>query len=125
VRTPEFPGKHKWFNIEIEAQWLLSTEELRCRMGFAVSPSDDHCKFDSVLETDWKVLDENSVVAQGSDKGRSGSFEADSKYLTRWIGRFQGQAKHKYVVEVTFVKDGRLLNVTKPRLIVEPPGFSF
>jgi hypothetical protein len=125
VRTPEFPVKHKYYNITIESQWLLPAEELRCRMGFKVSPSDNHCKLESVLETDWRVLDGDRVVAHGSDKGRTTAFEADSHYLTRDIGSFQGEVKHKYVVEVTFVKDGSLLNVTKPRLIVEPPGFSF
>jgi hypothetical protein len=44
VRTAPFEGKNKTYNIDIEANWALSAEELRCSMGFAVSPSDIHCK---------------------------------------------------------------------------------
>jgi len=121
VRTPEFPIKRGYYNIKIEVGWLMPTDELRCRMGFAMYPSDNHCKLQSVLETDWKVLDGERVVAQGSDKGRSGAFDADKDHLIRHIGLFRGEPKHKYVVEVTFIKDGSILNVTQPRLIVEPP----
>jgi hypothetical protein len=125
VRTPEFAVKNKYYNIEIDVKWLLPTDELRCRMGFAVSPSDTHCKWDPLLETKWRVLDGDRVVAEGYDKGRTGNFEADSHALTRWITRFKGEAHHKYIVELTFIKDASVLNVTQPRLIVEPPGFSF
>lgn len=128
VRTPEFPVKGKYYNIEIEAKWLIPDEELRCKMGFAVSPSDNHCDLkhlESLLEIKWRVLDGGQVVAEGSDEGRSTSFEADSKALTRDLGTFKAVNKHRYVVEVTFIKDASALNVTQPRLIVETPGFSF
>ena len=125
VRTPEFAVKNKYYNIDIDAKWLLPTDELRCRMGFAVSPSDNHCKWEPLLETKWRVLDGDRVVAEGYDKGRNNSFEADSHSLTRNIANFKGESHHRYVVELTFVKDASILNVTQPRLIVEPPGFSF
>jgi hypothetical protein len=124
VRTPEFAGKNKYYNIDIDAKWLLPADELRCRMGFAVSPSDNHCKWEPLLETKWRVLDEDRVVAEGYDKGRGGNFDADSHALTRNIGYFKGEAHHRYVVELIFMKDASVLNVTQPRLIVEPPGFS-
>ncbi|SRR6266702_7634805 len=125
VRTPEFAVKGKYYNIDIDAKWLIPSEELRCRMGFAASPSDNHCKLESLLEMKWKVLDGGRIVAEGFDKGRNNHFDADSHSLTRNIGNFKGENHHRYVVEVTFVKDASLLNATRPRLIVEPPGFSF
>jgi hypothetical protein len=125
VRTPEFAVQKKYYNIEIDAKWLLPTDELRCRMGFAASPSDNHCKWDSLLETKWRVLDGDRVVAEGFDSGRNTHFEADSRSLTRNIGTFRGEANHRYVVELTFMKDASVLNVTQPRLTVEPPGFAF
>lgn len=125
VRTPEFAGKRKYYNIFLEAKWLIPTEELRCRMGFAVSPSDNHCKLEPLLAIKWKVLDGQKVVAEGIDEGRSTSFEADRDALTRDVGSFRGEGGHRYVVELTFLKDASLLNATQPRLVVEPPGFSF
>ncbi len=70
------------------------------------------------------MLDGDRVVAEGLDKGRNNNFDADSHSLTRNIGSFKGEANHRYVVELTFVKDASVLNVTQPRLIVETPGFS-
>ena len=121
VRTPEFAVKKEYYNITIDARWLLPTDELRCRMGFAVSPSDRHCRWEPLLETKWRVLDGDRVVAEGLDEGRTNAFDASSHSLIRHIGHFRGEAHHRYLVELTFVKDASLLNVTQPRLVVEPP----
>jgi hypothetical protein len=125
VRSPEFVAKHDLYQMKIEAEWLLPTVELRCKMGFGVVPPTDKCRAQAVLEVEWRVLDGGNVVARGSAGGISGEFEASKDYLDRYIGQFQGQSKHKYVVELTFIKDGSSLNVTNPRLIVSPPDFAF
>jgi hypothetical protein len=125
VRTPEFVVRNKYYVIDIDAKWLLPDDELRCRMGFVISPSDNHCKLEPLLETKWRVLDGDRVVAEGFDKGRTTHFEADNHALTRNIGGFRGEANHRYSVELIFMKDASVLNVTQPRLTVEPPGFSF
>lgn len=127
VRTPEFAAKHGWYNVDIEVKWLLPTDELRCKMGFAVSPSDDHCKWKSLLDFQWRVLDGGRVVASGAASGRSNSFgfDASKDSLSRNVANFKALAHHKYVVELTFLKDASSLNSVQPRLIVEQPGFSF
>lgn len=126
VKTPEFVAKHKnLYLMEIDAQWLLPAVVLRCKMGFGVVPPTDKCRAQAVVEVEWRVLDGENVVAHGSAGGISDQFEAGKDYLGRYIGQFQGQSKHKYVVELTFTKDGSSLNVTNPRLIVSPPGFAF
>jgi hypothetical protein len=125
VKTPEFVAKHDLYFMEIEAQWLLPAGELKCKMGFGVVPPNDKCRAEEVVEVEWRVLDGESVVAHGSAGGISDQFEAGKDYLGRYIGQFQGQSKHKYVVELTFTKDGSSLNVTNPRLVVSPPGFAF
>jgi hypothetical protein len=95
-------------------------------MGFTVSQSDDdHCKWASLLDFKWKVLDGSEVVAEGTASGRSTSFEADKDTLSRSVATFKAIAHHKYVVKLTFLKDASALNVVQPRLIVEQPGFSF
>ena len=125
VKTPEFVTKHDLYLMEIEAQWLLPAVELRCKMGFGVVPPTDKCRAQAVIELEWRVLDGENVVAHGSAGGISDQFEAGQEYLGRYIGQFQGQSKHKYIVELTFTKDGSSLNVTNPRLVVSPPGFAF
>ncbi len=126
VKTPEFVAKHNnLYLMEIDAQWLLPPVVLRCKMGFGIVPPTDKCRAQAVVEVQWRVLDGENVVAQGSTGGISDQFEAGKDYLGRYIGQFKGQSKHKYVVELTFTKDGSSLNVTNPRLIVSPPGFAF
>jgi hypothetical protein len=125
VRTPEFSAKRGYYNIDIEVKWVLPTDELRCKMGFAVSPSDNRCKWASLWDVTWRVLDGGEVVAEGTDSERNNSFEADSETLSRNVANFKALAHHRYVVELTFLKDASALNETQPRLIVERPGFSF
>jgi len=69
-------------------------------------------------ESGWLITPEDSG-------GIGSEFEAGKDYIARYIGDFQAESKHKYVVEVTFTKDGSSLNVTNPRLIVAPPDFAF
>ncbi|MBB5316443.1 hypothetical protein [Tunturibacter empetritectus] len=95
VRTPEFSAKRGFYNVDIDVKWLLPTDELRCKMGFAVSPSDNHCKWASLLDIRWRVLDGSEVVAEGTDSGRSTGFDADSRSLTRNVANFKAAAHHK------------------------------
>jgi hypothetical protein len=98
---------------------------LRCKLGFGVVPPTDKCRAQAVLEADWKVLEGDRVVAQGHAGGIGNEFEAGRDYIARYIGDFQGEARHKYVAEVTITKDGSSLDVTNPRLIVSAPEFSY
>lgn len=91
VRTPEFAIKKEYYNIAIDVHWLLPTDELRCRMGFAVSPSDRHCRWESLLETKWRVLEGDRVVAEGLDEGWTTAFDASSQSLMRHVGHFRGK----------------------------------
>ncbi len=118
VRTPEFAVKHKRYLIEIEAQKRPAPDELGCKMGFQLIPSDNDCKVEPVIEVDWKVLDGDRIVAHGHDAGKSTAFEADRCYLARIIGEFEGERKHKYVLEVTFTKDETPLNPYDPHLVL-------
>lgn len=121
VRTPAFPVENAYYNIAIDVRWLLPREELRCKMGFAVSPSDMDCEGKSLLWLSWKVTDGSRIVAEGVDRGRSEAFYANHQSLGRYIGRFKGTAKHQYIVEITFKRDASQLGVTQPHLIVSTP----
>lgn len=128
VRTPEFPVKHKWYTMEIRSEWRLPSHELQCKMGFTLVPTDPEsntCRIQPLIDLDWSVLDGDQVVAHGSAKDWTNDFEAGAKYLSRIIGQFEGQSKHRYVIEVRFAKDASALDVTNPRLVISPPEFSF
>lgn len=125
VRTPEFVTRRTIYSIAIQSKWNLPTVELRCKMGFGVVPPTQECRAQAVIEADWKVLDGDRVIAKGHAGGISDEFEAGQDYIARYIGQFQGQSKHKYILELTFTKDGSSLDVTNPRLIISPPEFSF
>ena len=72
---------------------------------------------DPVLQADWKVWDQDHVVANGSS-ALSGGGKIAQDQIWKLLGQFAGQAGKKYVVEVKFTKDGSPLNAADPRLIV-------
>jgi hypothetical protein len=129
VRTPVLIAKHDLYQISIQFQGPPAVmEKIRCKVGFDPYnvPINNPCRAAEVLiEAKWRVLDGNSVVAQGAVEGFSKDFDGNSRYIRRYIGDFQGEAKHEYVVEVTFTKDGSSLNVANPQLIVSPPESAF
>jgi len=118
TRTPAFTVKHKRYLIEIRAQWNMPTDELKCKMGFELSPGYPVCRSEPLIEAEWSVWDGERVVAHGIDKGRSHAYEAGACYFGRFLGDFDGESGHKYSVEVKIIKDASLLNVTNPRLVV-------
>jgi hypothetical protein len=79
--------------------------------------------FDLVIEAEWKVLDGDHIVAQGTAKGSNGKMAWSDSFMDRYLGEFDGEANKKYVVEVNFTKDGTPLNDFRPRLIVRMPDF--
>lgn len=118
VKTPAFKVKHKFYTIEIRAQWNLPTDELQCKMGFEMSPGYPVCHSEPLIDAEWSVWDGNQIVAQGKDKGKSPAFEGGPCYFGRFLGGFMGRSKHTYVVKVKFIKDASYLNVTDPHLVV-------
>jgi len=125
VRTPEFLVKNIEYHIDIRVNRGLPFGQLTCLIGGNRSPSKSHCAmfhFDSVLEAEWKVLDGEHIVAQGTATGYGDMAWSDS-FMDRYLGEFTGEANKKYVVEVKFTKDGRTLNEFNPRLIVRMIDF--
>jgi hypothetical protein len=71
-----------------------------------------------VLDAEWKVLDGERIVAQGTAIGSNGDMAWSDSFMDRRVGEFVGEANKKYVVEVKFTKDGTSLDEFKPRLVV-------
>jgi hypothetical protein len=87
-------------------------------MGLTTGPLDStNCDQEPLLQADWTVWDNGRVVDHGSAHRRNGGSWAKNS-IDKFLGHFVGEAKKKYVLEVTFAKDGSALNATNPHLIV-------
>jgi hypothetical protein len=121
VRTPEFSVKHERYLIWLQAERKIPFGQMQCMMGIHLKRDPDHCemfKFDTVLEAKWVVRDGDRIIAEGVVSGKDDQFESSDQYLSRYFGSFMGEAGRKYVLEVTFTKDGTALEGTNPHLIV-------
>jgi len=118
VRTPEFLVKKIGYGIHIRVNRGLPFGQLSCMIGGKGHPP--HCErfhWDNVIDAEWKVLDGEHIVAQGTTPGY-GDMAWSSSFMDRYLGEFDGEANKKYVVEVKFTKDGTALSEFNPRLIV-------
>jgi hypothetical protein len=118
VRTPEFLVKKTEYFIFIRVSRGLPVGQLSCMIGGRGAPS--HCAmfhWDNVIDAEWKVLDGENVVAQGTTPGYGDMAWSDSD-MDRNLGEFTGEANKKYVVEVKFTRDGTPLKDLNPRLVV-------
>ena len=123
VRTPEFLVKNIQYNISLRVNRGLPIGQLTCMIGGNRTPSKSHCAmfhFDLVVEAEWKVLDGQRIVAQGTATGFGDMAWSDS-FIDRYLGAFTGEANKRYVVEVKFTKDGTPLKEMNPRLVVRMP----
>ena len=123
VQTPEFPVDSHWYWILIQVEEPLPFNQMRCMMGAVGGPWDSsYCSSDDpLLRADWTVWDGEQVLYHGSLPDH-GSSMFTNKYIFRFLGKFPGEAGRKYVVKVTFTKDGTPLNVASPHLIVTHIG---
>lgn len=96
--------------------------QMVCMMG-TTSPLDlkDCSSDDPLLRTDWTIWDGGHLVTSGSSTTHADD-KYTNKYIFKFLGKFPGEAGKKYVLEVKLIKDGTLLNVANPHLIVTKIG---
>jgi len=122
VRTPEFFVKSTDYRIMLKVRRGLPLAQLQCLMGIRLHEGRDYCGYAHIataIAAEWKVWDGERIVAQGSVSGWSDKFAVSDDALEKYLGTFASEANKKYVLELTFTKDGTALNEFKPRLIVE------
>jgi hypothetical protein len=126
VRTPEFRlNVNRYFIVEVVAKKHLPLDILDCMMGISTGPLDpNNCKEGEVplLQASWTLWSDGRIVNQGSSEDDKGSGGWTQDEVERDIGVFRGEHGRKYVLDVTFTKDGRALAVTDPHLEVEVAG---
>ena len=106
VVTPEFLVKKIEYFIGIRVNRGLPIGQLSCMIVGKGHPS--HCDayhWNNVIDAEWKVLDGEHIVAQGTTPGYGDVAWSDS-FMDRYLGQFVGEANKKYVVEVEFIKGG-------------------
>jgi hypothetical protein len=124
VQTPEFPVSSQGYWIMIQVEKPLPFMQMVCMMGVTTSPLDlkDCSSNDPLLRADWTVWNEGHLVSSGSST-TTGDDKFTKQNIFKFLGKFPGEAGKKYVVKVTFTKDGTPLNVANPHLIVTKIGY--
>jgi hypothetical protein len=123
VRTPEFSPATHWYWIMVQVEKPLPFHQMECMMAVISSPLDlKGCTSDDpLLRADWTVWEDGRPTSTGSSSLKaSGMFTKEN--IFKFIGGFPALAGKKYVVEVSFTKDGTPLNVANPHLIVIKQG---
>jgi hypothetical protein len=107
----------------IQVEKPLPFPQMICMMGVTQGPLQerDCSPDDPLLRADWTVSNEGRKVFSGSSKAAAEA-KFTSKYIFKFIGSFAGEAGKKYLLEVSFTKDGTPLNSANPHLIVVKHG---
>jgi hypothetical protein len=128
VRSPEFTVKHKQYIIMLQADNVLPFGQLNCMLGIHHAYQPDHCEmfgFHLAVEAEWTLYADGQQVAHGTVQGKDENGDFSKHQTGRWIANFIGEKGKKYVLEITFTKDGTALRVANPRIVVKlSPGFS-
>jgi len=74
-----------------------------------------------LLRADWTVWEDGKISSTGSSTTHAaGMYTTDN--IFKFIGNFPALLGKKYVLEIKFTKDGMLLNIANPHLIVTKEG---
>lgn len=119
IRTPEFTVDiDEMFFVGIVAQRTVPFDRLECMLGICnPCPRDDCEPTDPLVVADWRVLEDDSLVASGD-----GSFEGGGwgyREIERDIGYFNAKAGSSYILELNVRKDAVELDQANPVLIVQ------
>lgn len=128
IRTPEFsPRKPGWHFIMIQIEKpkdRTTFQQMTCMLGTTLGGHDllYHCSDDDpLLRVAWIVRNEDQIVLTGvSTTSNHAAFTNEN--IFKFLGEFPTETGKKYVLEVTFTKDGTPLNVANPHLIVTRIG---
>ncbi len=128
IRSPEFTVKHKQYIVALQVDNALPLGQTKCMLGVHFAWEHDNCElvgFPLAVEAEWTLFADGQPVAHGTVRGKDTAWETSKSHTSRWIANFMGEKGKKYVLEITFTKDGTALRVANPRLVVELSPGSF
>jgi len=128
IRSPEFTVKHKQYIVALQVDNALPLGQTKCMLGVHFAWEHDNCElvgFPMAVEAEWTLYTDGQPVAHGTVRGKDTAWETSKSHTSRWIANFMGEKGKKYVLEVTFTKDGTALRVANPRLVVKQNPGSF
>ena len=128
VRSPEFTVKNKQYIVALQVDNALPLGQTKCMLGVHDAWEHDNCElvgFPLAVEAEWTLYADGQPVAHGTVRGKDTDWETSKSHTSRWIGNFMGEKGKKYILEVTFTKDGTALRAANPRLVVELSPGSF
>src|SRR3989344_2116213 len=106
--------------IEFEVERNLPFEQLICLLGDKDAIALKKCEATaSLVDFRWRVFSlSGEPVAQGASAQEHGG-AASNTFMSRYIGRFQGESGKEYLVEVELLKDASLLMPSHPHINVK------
>ncbi len=106
--------------IEFEVERNLPFEQLICLLGDKDAIALKKCEATaSLVDFRWRVFPPSGEpIAQGTSTQEHGG-AASNTFMSRYIGRFQGEAGNEYLVEIELLKDASLLTPSHPRINVK------
>jgi hypothetical protein len=128
IRSPEFTVKHKQYIVALQVDNALPLGQTKCMLGVHFAWEHGNCEmvgFPLAVEAEWTLFADGQPVAHGTVRGKDTAWETSKSHTSRWIANFMGEKGKKYVLEVTFTKDGTALRGSNPRLVVKLSPGSF
>ena len=128
VRTPEFRVRmNATYQVKIvtSVRKGLSRGAIECLLGPVFR--ENGCTQQPVIRANWVLMGDGAVAAQGASDQFGINLEsvgADGT-LARAIGNLDCKRGKSYVLNVTFLEDGRALTAADPHLVVEGFGDSW
>jgi hypothetical protein len=108
--------------IQVEAQPVLSPDQLHCLLGVDADPVK--CgSTQPVLGANWVLSSAGQEIRRGSSEEQH-SAPAGGNTVSREIGEFHAEAGHSYSLLVTFTRDGSALHAAHPHLKVAISGIA-
>jgi hypothetical protein len=108
------------YAVQVVVPRKLPFEQLTCSVGIPIKP-EVCASYSNVIVAKWKLFIEGKVIASGSSEQRGGAWYGSTD-IGREIGRFRGQGRQRYRLEVQFLRDCSILAPTNPHLQVKVPA---
>jgi hypothetical protein len=134
TQSPTFSVNLKGrYSIGLEVDRKIEDKKLNCLLGWNDDPSNKCIGLSSKVDVGWKLISDGKMIAHGSSIDmasmdghpmRQGGW-VSSKEMFRTIGRFDGDPRKIYLLEVHLLDDISALAPTAPRIAIHVAPLTF
>ena len=124
ITSPEFTTRASTgYRILLEFDRRIAFQRMECLLGLESWQADEKCRnIPEAVDVSWRVLSDGRANSIGSSRDTRGGSYSDT--IAKEIGRFDARSGQHNVVLLDVKRDGRELDSTAPRLVVQVyPGY--